>query len=120
LPEYLTNGGNASEAYRNSFEPKNMSERVLNARACEMAKKPRVKKKLEELKNNLQKKFEYTAEQSFKKLESVQELAINSEKPDFNAYLKAEDLIQKITGLQKLNVNQTNIDPTPIEIKIIK
>ncbi|MDR0572203.1 MAG: terminase small subunit [Rickettsiales bacterium] len=99
--EYIKNGGNATQAYRDVYNCARMADKTVNENASRLLKDSKVIARLNDLKSNLQKKFEYAAEQSFKKLESVQQLALSEEYKNLNAYLKAEDLIQKITGLQK-------------------
>jgi ribosomal protein L5 len=74
---------------------------------------------LNELKEQLQKKFEYTAEMSFRKLIKIQELVLTEEYKNPNAWLKAEDLIQKITGLQKQVLMGDKDNPISISSQII-
>jgi hypothetical protein len=96
-----------------------MSEKSINENASRLLKYSKVISRLNELKNNLQKKFEYTVEQSFTKLENVQTLTLNADKPDFGNYLKAEDLIQKITGLQKQVLMGDKDNPISISSQIV-
>ena len=89
--------------------------------ACENLKKPEIKARIAELRKEIEEQFYYSRSMSFKKLEEVQEKALNRvaynklgdeyEKPDLFAFLKAEELKGKMYGLyepeiqQQVNVN---------------
>jgi hypothetical protein len=96
-----------------------MSEKSINETASKLIKYPKVTTRLNELKSSLQKKFEYTAEMSFKKLEQAQDLALAMEYKNLNAFLKAEELKGKLKGLY-VDRSKVEIDQTPFEIKIIE
>jgi hypothetical protein len=116
---YFTNTGNATQAYRDVYNCAGMSEKSITQNACRLLKDINITSTLEELKSELQKRFEYTAEISRKKLEKIQEMAMNQENANFNAYLKAEDLIQKITGLQKQVLVGTKNSTITVNTQII-
>jgi phage terminase small subunit len=116
---YLKNGGNATQAYREAYDCKKMKEETINDTASKLLKNPEITQRLNDLKNNFQRKFEYTVEQSFRKLENIQQMALVGGGKNFNAYLKAEDLIQRITGLQKQVLVSDRDNPIGINTQII-
>ena len=97
VQEYITNGGNATQAYKTAYDCDNMKSAVINVKAIELLKNGKVSVRLQEHKEKLQKKFFYTTEQSFNKLEELQSLA--TAKANIQAALKAEELKGKLLGL---------------------
>jgi phage terminase small subunit len=120
--EFVNNTENATQAYKKAYNCANMQETTITNNAYKLLKNNDIITMLDELKGQLQKKFEYTAEQSFKKLEMIQDIALSAEYKNLNAYLKAEDLIQKLGGLQKqkVDVNFSNEPIEEIRVTIVK
>lgn len=106
--EYITNGGNATQAYKKAYDCKKMKETTINNNAYKLLQNNEITTRLKELKKPLQEKFEYTMEQSFKKFEEIQKLALANERPDLTNAIKCEENKAKLCGLyaiEKVEVN---------------
>ena len=97
--EYISNGGNATQAYKKAYDCSKMKDKTINENASRLLKDSKVATRLKELQEPLQKKFEYTMEQSFKKFEEIQKLALTNEKPDLTNAIKCEENKAKLMGL---------------------
>ena len=97
--EYISNGGNATQAYKKAYDCKKMKETTINNNAYKLLQNNEITTRLKELKKPLQEKFEYTMEQSFKKFEEIQKLALANERPDLTNAIKCEENKAKLLGL---------------------
>lgn len=103
--EYITNGGNATQAYKKAYDCSKMKDKTINENASRLLKDSKVRARLEELQQPFQKKFEYTMEQSFKKFNELQELALKRisitgvPNPDVANAIKCEENKAKLCGL---------------------
>lgn len=93
------------QAYVLAYNTKNFKASSIDVNSSKLASNTKVKLRIAYLKSIITdkviEKFVYDKEKSFKKLEKIQGIALTQERPDLCNYLKAEDLIQKIFGLQK-------------------
>lgn len=112
--EYISNGGNATQAYKKAYNCKKMKDKTINENASRLLKDSKVKARLKDLQEPFQKRFEYTMEQSFKKFNELQELALNRisitgvPNPDVANAIKCEENKAKLCGLyatEKVEVN---------------
>ena len=112
--EYISNGGNATQAYKKAYDCKKMKDKTINENACRLLKDSKVGARLKELQQPFQEKFEYTMEQSFKKFNDLQELALKRisitgmPNPDLTNAIKCEENKAKLMGLyatEKVEVN---------------
>lgn len=112
--EYISNGGNATQAYKKAYDCKKMKETTINNNAYKLLQNNEITTRLKELKKPLQEKFEYTMEQSFKKFNDLQELALKRisitgmPNPDLTNAIKCEENKAKLMGLyatEKVEVN---------------
>lgn len=105
----IVKGKSKYEAFINAGYATNGKRETIDNDAYKLTQKPEVIARIAELKKpieeELQKELKYTAKESFKKLLEIQNLALcpdgENGKIDLNAGLKAEDLKQKLFGLQK-------------------
>lgn len=103
--EYISNGGNATQAYKKAYDCKKMKETTINNNAYKLLQNNEITTRLKELQQPFQKKFEYTMEQSFKKFNELQELALNRisitgvPNPDVANAIKCEENKAKLCGL---------------------
>ena len=104
---YLTNGGNASDAYKRAYDCKNMSAEAIATEASRLLKNPKVARWVEYSRENVNKVFEdeikYTAKDCFTETEEMKRLALSCAdkygNPNVNAALKAVELKGKLAGL---------------------
>lgn len=73
--------GNKSEAYRSAYNARNMTSNTLHVKASLLAKKDKVRIRLDELKNKHQQKHEVTVESLAAELEEARDLAKKIEAP---------------------------------------
>ena len=114
ITEYIELGlSNATEAARRAgYSSSTCVSAILRS--------PLVKEAIENVRKELEKNFTYSAFECFKKLQMVQEKALERKKiirgrndepdteidyPDLQAFLKAEEMKAKIFGLLKENIN---------------
>ncbi len=93
----IVSGKNPSEAYRDSYNPPNMSKESMKVEAQKTLKLPNISQTIEEKKAKIEQELIYTAKDSFLNLNFAQEKAI--EQGNIQAYLKAEELKGKLLGL---------------------
>lgn len=112
--EYISNGGNATQAYKKAYDCSKMKDKTINENASRLLKDSKVIARLKDLQEPFQKRFEYTMEQSFKKFNELQELALKrisitgSPNPDVANAIKCEENKAKLCGLyatEKVEVN---------------
>lgn len=73
--------GNASEAYRRSYNAVNMKPESINVKACQLLKEAKIKLRVEQLKQLSQKRHMVTVDSLTKELEEARELALRIENP---------------------------------------
>ena len=103
VQEYLSNGGNATQAYKVAYDAENTSSKTINENASRMLANSKIKARLNEYQEKTQETVLYTAEKSFNKLDELLELALTPEgesgRINLQAALKAEELKGRLVGL---------------------
>ena len=94
------NGKTAVEAYKASYKA-SASYNVINYQACKLLKNEKIESRIKEIKEKKTLSLNYTAEESACKIKEIQKKAL--EKGDMTNALKAEEMLQKITGINKDN-----------------
>lgn len=98
-----TEGQTASEAVRNSYNVKSLTNQQIAMKANSLINNDFVKQEIEKRKEKQSLLLNYTAEDSFKKILEIQALA--EEKKDITNILKAEEMKQKLAGINKEQAN---------------
>jgi hypothetical protein len=126
---YIITNGNRSEAYKLSFNCKNSNPNTIKEAASRLFKKEKIRKRIAELRDEINKEFKYTAYESFKNLEFAQKLALGLEadddidgdsilrifktkklpKADISNFISAEEKKAKITGILNPSDGNTSI-----------
>ena len=123
VQEYLSNGGNATQAYEVAYPGTKMTKKQIGIEAFKMLQNPKISLVLKNYQEEVKETVLYTAEKSFNKLNELLALALcpagENGRMNLQAALKAEELKGKLTGLYTERVEQTNINKTPFEIKLI-
>ena len=103
VQEYLSNGGNATQAYKVAYDAKNTSSKTINENASRMLANSKIKARLNEYQEKTQETVLYTAEKSFNKLNELLALALcpdgENGRMNLQAALKAEELKGRLVGL---------------------
>jgi hypothetical protein len=73
--EYVTNGGNASKAYRAAFNAGNMKHESVNVKASELLKDGKITVRVAELREEIAKRYQMTRDKMTEKLLIVMEQA---------------------------------------------
>lgn len=97
------NGQTASESVKNSYNVKSMSNIQIAQKANSLLNNDFVKKEIEKRKEKTSVLLNYTQEESFNKIKALQELA--EQKNDITNALKAEEMKQKLAGINKDNTS---------------
>jgi phage terminase small subunit len=93
--------GNASEAYRQSYDASKMSEACLNVKACELLKSGKISVRLEELRAPIIQKHNITIDSLIAELEEARMAALTAETPQSSAAVSATMSKAKLVGLDK-------------------
>ena len=108
--QYITNGNNASEAYRNSYDVSNMSADSINVEACKLLKNPKVTLWLEYCQQNVRQNFQeeliYTAQDALREYTELQAKSMVSSKT-YNVAKGCIDGKCKVAGLHQDKVEHS-------------
>lgn len=105
--------GNASEAYRRSYNTTNMAEKTAQREGYNTLQKPQVQARIEELRNQVRDRHEITVDTLLLELEQARRLALDTKKAA--AAVTATMGKAKLLGLDKQIVELTGKDGAPIE-----
>lgn len=94
-------GQTASEAYKKAYSVKGKQGSLILYHANKLLNDEVIQKEIQEIKEKKQASLNYTAEESANKIKEIQKKAL--EKGDMTNALKAEEMLQKITGINKDN-----------------
>ena len=98
---HYTISGNASEAYRKSYDCKNMSDDSINVEASKTLKNPKISLWVKQANHNVQEVFEselqYSVKDCFNELNDVQARA-KKDKGNYSQEIKAIELKGKLAG----------------------
>ena len=108
--------GNASEAYRRSYECEKMKGPTINRKAVALLDNNKIATRVGELQLNLQKKFEVTVESLSKELDEDRQLARSLGQP--GAAISALNVKARIHGLDKQVVSNDPDNPMPATIQV--
>ncbi len=103
---YLTNGNNATEAYKKAYDCKNMKDNSITVEASKLLKNPNVALWTKQAQNNIREVFEeeikYSAKDCFDELEEMKNLALvcfdKAGNPNVNSAIKTIELKGKLAG----------------------
>lgn len=100
IQEYLTNGGNKTQAYKSAYTTSRMSEKSIGKEAHKLFNNPKVTPRLKELQKQIEDDNKISKDKIVDRLKQIifeQEL-IGVDKIDLNAMNKAIDTINKMQG----------------------
>ena len=108
--------GNASEAYRQSYDCQKMKGPSINRNAVALLDNTKITTRVGELQLNLQKKFEVTVESLSKELDEDRQLARSLGQP--GAAISALNVKARIHGLDKQVMSNDPNNPMPATIQV--
>ena len=94
---YVTNGGNASMAYRAAYDAGKMKPETINARGYDLTKHSQIAERIKELQQTTAKKFEITRESLTAELMKILKIASDDDKSDLSRKTVMD--IAKLNGL---------------------
>ena len=108
--------GNASEAYRQSYDCQKMKGPSINRNAVALLDNTKITTRVGELQLNLQKKFEVTVQSLSKELDEDRQLARSLGQP--GAAISALNVKARIHGLDKQVMSNDPNNPMPATIQV--
>lgn len=88
----VLDGMNYSDAYRNAYNTKGMSDKTVNEKACRLKDQDNIRTRIEELRTEIDSPKIMTVTRRAEKLSDL------AESEDPNIAMKAIDLLNKMTG----------------------
>ena len=113
---YIENGGNASEAYRTTYNVKKATDKTVNEEASKLLASPKVATRVKELRDAIVKRHELTVDDIIAELEEARDIAKGLALPNTGTLVAASMGKAKILGFVKdksevnLNVTLFNSD----------
>lgn len=112
--------GNASEAYRRSYNTENMAENTVWKRASELLDNRAVAGRIETLRAKHAKRHNVTVDSLVAELEEIKQIALAAETPQTSAAVSAVMGKAKLTGLDKQVVEMTGTVAVAITAEDVK
>lgn len=107
--------GNASEAYRRSYNTANMADKTAQREGYNLLQNPLVQARIEELRTKVMERHEITVDTLLAELEEARKAALDAETPQTSAAVSATMGKAKLLGLDKKIVELTGKNGAPIE-----
>lgn len=115
--------GNASEAYRQSYDAEDMNSNVIHTKASELLKNGKVTVRIEQLRKAHKMRHNINIDVLLLELEEARQAALGAENPQSSAAVAATMGKAKILGLDKQVIDHTSSDgsmvPMPTRIEIV-
>lgn len=108
--------GNASEAYRQSYEASGMQPATINRAAKEMIDTPKIAARLTELREPVMKRHAITVDTLLNELEEARTMALACDTPQTSAAVTATMGKAKLLGLDKQIVELSGKDGGAIQV----
>lgn len=113
---YIENGGNASAAYKASYNVKKATDKSVTELASTLLKNVNVSSRLKELQAASQKRHEMTVDDIVKELEEAREIAKTLQIPNAGAMVSASLGKAKVLGLIKEKVEHSGNVTTTLNV----
>ena len=107
--------GNASEAYRRSYNTSNMADKTAQREGYNTLQNPLIQARIEELRKKVMERHEITVDTLLAELEEARQRAMNAETPQVSAAVGATMGKAKLLGLDKMIVELTGKNGAPIQ-----
>lgn len=102
--------GNASEAYRQSYDADDMNTNTVNRKAKELLDNGKITARVEQIKREHKKRHNMTVDDLLLELEEARQAALGAENPQSSAAVAATMGKAKILGLDKQVIDHTSSD----------
>ena len=114
--------GNASEAYRQSYDASKMKPETINTKAKELLNNGKITVRIEELKAEHKERHNITVDDLIAELEEARKMALDlniQEKPQVSAAVTATMGKAKLLGLDKQVVELTGENTTNLNLRVV-
>lgn len=114
--------GNASEAYRQSYDADSMNENTVNRKAKELLDNGKITARLELIREEHSKRHNISVDSLLIELEEARKMALDlniQEKPQVSAAVTATMGKAKLLGLDKQVVELTGENTTNLNLKVV-
>lgn len=115
--------GNASDAYRKTYNAERMKPEVVNVKAVELLNHGKVTVRLDELRSEHRNRHNLTVDDLISELEEARQAALQAETPQSSAAVGATMGKAKLLGLDKVVVDNISSDgsmsPKPTTIQLL-
>lgn len=102
--------GNASEAYRQSYDADSMNENTVNRAAKQLLDNPKITTRVNQIKREHKRRHNMTIDDLLLELEEARQAALGAENPQSSAAVAATMGKAKILGLDKQVIDHTSSD----------
>lgn len=110
--------GNASEAYRRSYNASKMKPEVVHVKACELLASGKVAVMVRSLQDEAKKRHVITVDDILRELEEARAVAMSGERPQASAMVAATMGKAKVLGLASDKVVHQGDPENPIELSL--
>lgn len=110
--------GNASEAYRQSYDADSMNENTVNRKAKELLDNGKITARLNQIRKEHSKRHNITVDTLLVELEEARKAAFEGERPQVSAAVAATMGKAKLLGLDKQVVELSGKDGGPIDLSL--
>lgn len=104
--------GNASEAYRQSYDTDNMKSDTIHRKAAELMADGKITARIDELKAEHQQRHQLTVDDLIRELDQAREIALAKENP--NAMITATMGKAKLLGFDKGEAEKVKVEISPL------
>lgn len=109
--------GNASEAYRLSYDAQNMSATTVNTKASELLKNGKITVRLSQIQEEHKQRHNITVDMILDELEEARKAALSAETPQCSAAITATMNKAKLVGLDKPTEDGVE-EATPVQVVV--
>ena len=110
--------GNASEAYRQSYDADSMNENTVNREANKLLDNPKITTRLELIRKEHSKRHNITVDSLLLELEEARQAAFEGERPQVSAAVSATMGKAKLLGLDKQVIEHTGPNGGAIDLSL--
>lgn len=108
--------GNASEAYRQSYNAENMKPETIKVKASQMLEKDNIRIAISELRGEIRQRHDITIDDIIAELEEARQLALETATP--SAAVSATMGKAKLLGLDKVIIEHSGANGTPLQAPV--
>ena len=110
--------GNASEAYRQSYDADSMNENTVNRKAKELLDNGKITARLDQIRKEHSKRHNITVDSLLLELEEARQAAFEGERPQVSAAVSATMGKAKLLGLDKQVIEHTGANGGAIDLSL--